>query len=163
MRNLLKSDVLFLPKSKTGILFLLLHVLVFQVITLFAQESEGKKGTPPLSYGPRLIKVNQETEDLAILLSKPHFEIILLHDSIDPSLYYSALSTFQYLDKYRSRHQRRTIAFSDGKAKVVLYSSDELKEKYGRPIGPMVPLSDDLIPEVEFYLTLQGKIKEVVK
>jgi hypothetical protein len=78
-------------------------------------------------------------------------------------LYYSALSTFQYLDKYRSRHQRRTIAFSDGKAKVVLYSSDELKEKYGRPIGPMVPLRDDLIPEVEFYLTLQGKIKEVVK
>jgi hypothetical protein len=128
---------------------------------VFAQKMEAKDTLKP--KGPRLVKVKGPKSDEEALVSKPHFEIILLQDSIDPSLYYSALSTFQYLDKYRSRHQRRTIAFSDGKAKVVLYSSDELKEKYGRPIGPMVPLRDDLIPEVEFYLTLQGKIKEVVK
>ena len=134
---------------------------LFLICTFFkqvgAQDLKGEEGdfSKPVLVRVEKAKVAQS--------EKKHFDLIFFSDTVNQSIYYQALLQFDHLDKYRSKKNRREIMFSDGNAATILYSAEELKQKYGRPASPLTKDDDSLIPEVEFQINSTGRLKENLK
>lgn len=125
----------------------------------YAQEHTEKRTKQAAGLVRSKVNSSEELDNS----EKPMFELTILSEGVAQEIYYTALMKFQYLDKYRSMKNRREIMFSDGKVMVSLYSAEELMLKYGRPLSPLIPLKEELIPELEFFLTEQGTIKEIFR
>ena len=87
---------------------------------------------------------------------KQHFIIHAVDKSINISKYEQAAELYGQLDKYRFYDKRRTIAFTDSKATIELYSAKELLDIYGKEISPLTVKGDNY-PLVTFDVSMDGK------
>jgi hypothetical protein len=85
--------------------------------------------------------------------SKVHYEIITTqNDSIQERINQAAFD-FTKFDALRFLNTRRMIPVSGYNSTVVLYSAQELQEKFGKQISPFTILPENEYDQVEFYFT----------
>jgi len=90
-----------------------------------------------------------------------HFQLELISEDKREELS-KAVDVFERLENYRFVNERRRIRLGDGLGFVVLYSAQELMSSSGRRIRPQNIHEPSLAPEVQFVLTEQSTIKEIV-
>jgi len=85
--------------------------------------------------------------------TKFHYEIVSNeNDSINKRIYQAAYD-YKKFDEVRFLDSRRNINISGYNAYLILYSANELLERYGKQISPFTILPDSTFPEVELLFT----------
>lgn len=90
-----------------------------------------------------------------------HFELYLVDKSQEQKIK-EAVHHFPRLENYRFVDARRQIVLSNDLGFVVLYSAHELEQRTGRRVRPQNIRNVNEAVDVEFVLTEQGTIKEIV-
>jgi len=85
--------------------------------------------------------------------TKFHYEIVSNeNDSINKRIYQAAYD-YKKFDEVRFLDSRRNINISGYNAYLILYSANELLERYGKQISPFTTLPDTDFPQMTLFFT----------
>lgn len=93
---------------------------------------------------------------------KIHFTVVNASTQVEKTQIEKAAFRYYQFSELRFLQQKRSINIQNSTAKIILYSANDLWEKYGKPISPLTIDSSIEHPEIEFSLT-DSKTPELVK